>query len=125
MEKHSQAKHGKPVVAPLNHFRIEEQVERIKQEPAWLSGSRNAITLVKEPHLRVVLTVLRKGAKLQEHQTKGPLTLQVLSGSVRFKAAQQALELGPGALVVLESGLGHDVEALEDSAFLVTLWQPS
>ncbi len=120
-----QAKHGKPVVAPLIHFRIEEQVERLKQEPAWLTGSRNAITLVKERNLRVVLVVLRKGAKLQEHQTRGPLTLQVFSGSVRFGAVGQALEVGPGALVVLESGLGHDVEALEESAFLITLLQPS
>ncbi len=72
MEKDSQARHGKPVVAPLIHFRIEEQVERLKQEPAWLAGSRNAITLVKERNLRVVLTVLRKGAKLQEHRSIRP-----------------------------------------------------
>ena len=34
MVDNPQAKHGKPIVAPILHFRIEEQVERIKQEPA-------------------------------------------------------------------------------------------
>lgn len=119
-----QARPDRPVVAPLLQFRIEEQMERLKQEHAWLSGSRNAITLIKEPNLRVVLTVLRKGTTLHEHQTGGPLTLQVLSGSVSFRAPGHALEIGPGGLVVLESAIVHEVEALEESAFLLTLVQP-
>lgn len=53
--------------------------------------------LVKEGNLRVVLTVLKKRTKLQEHRTRGPLTLQVLSGSVRFSAAGRALEMGQEA----------------------------
>jgi len=121
MAEESQARPDRPEAAPVVHFRIDEQVERLKKEPAWRSGSRNAITLTKEPALRVVLTVLRKGTRLEEHQARGPLTFQVLSGSVRFKAAGRSLEMGPGELLALESALGHQVEALEDSAFLLTL----
>ena len=43
--------------------RLQSAVERLKQEPTWGSGDRNAITLTKEPALRLVTTVLRKGAK--------------------------------------------------------------
>ncbi len=118
-----QGEHGKPTGGPLVLFRIEEQVKRLKQEPAWLSGSRNAITLVKQPALRMVLTVLKKGTRVLEHQTSASLTFQVLSGSIRFQAAGQTLELQTGGLVVLESAIAHEIEALEESAFLLTLAQ--
>ncbi len=119
-----EARPDRPVVAPVAEFRLAEQVARLKQEPAWISGSRNAITLVKEPALRVVLTVLKKGARLEEHQAGGPLTFQVLSGSVRLGVADRGLEVRAGGLIILRSALAHTVEALEESAFLLTLVQP-
>ena len=60
-------------------------------------------------------------AKLSEHQAAGPLTFHVLSGSVTFRAGGRAEALGAGELIVLESAIAHDVEALEESACLLTL----
>lgn len=77
--------------------------------------------LLKERGLRVVLALLHAGTRLDPHHAPGPLTLQVLSGRVRLAAGRQALELGPGVLVALESALEHDVEAVEESALLLTL----
>ena len=79
------------------------------------------ITLVKEPALRVVLMLLGRGPKISEHQAAGPLTFQVLSGSVTFRAGRRAARLGSGELVVLEAAVAHEVEALEESACLLTL----
>jgi quercetin dioxygenase-like cupin family protein len=115
----------RPLIAPTLYFQLEVQLERLKQEPTWLTGSSNAITLAKGPLLRVVLTVIRKGGKLREHRIKGPLTLQVLSGLIRFTASGHVRDMGPGALVALEPALKHDVEALQESAFLLTLVPPS
>ncbi|HET7854097.1 MAG TPA: cupin domain-containing protein [Candidatus Methylomirabilis sp.] len=125
MTHNPQARPDRPGVAPLLSFRIEDELARLKHEPTWLTGSRNAITLVKKGALRMVLTALRKGTKLHEHHASGSLTLQVVSGSVRFQAAERTLEMGTGEVVVLESGVKHEVEALEESAFLLTLVQPS
>jgi len=36
----------------------------------------------------------------------------------------QAVELGSGELMCLESGIHHDVKALEESAFLITISWP-
>ncbi len=116
-----QARPDRPAVAGLFHVQIAEEVERLKQESTWRSGARNAITLTKEGPLRVVLIVLRAGAKLHEHQTGGPLMLQALSGSLRFRTRDRALEMKPGEIVALESALDHEVEALEESAVLLTL----
>jgi quercetin dioxygenase-like cupin family protein len=116
---HSRA--ARPEAVPLAQFGIEAEVQRLKAEPVWQSGSRNAITLTKEPGLRVVLTVLRKGTRLHEHQAGGPLTLQVVSGRLGFHAAGRSLTLSPGEVVVLEGDVAHEVEAIEEAAFLLTL----
>jgi quercetin dioxygenase-like cupin family protein len=51
----------------------------------------------------------------------GPLTFHVLSGSVTFRTGGRAETLRSGELVVLESAIEHEVEALEESACLLTL----
>lgn len=49
------------------------------------------------------------------------MTLSVLSGSIRFRSAETVSEVKAGQLVVLESVLAHEVEALTESALLLTL----
>ena len=115
------ARLDRPVTVPLLHVGFAEQLERLKQESTWRTSGRNAITLSKEPALRLVLLLLGKGTKMPEHQAAGPLTLHVLSGSVAFRAGDRTEEVGSGELIVLESSISHEVEALEESACLLTL----
>ncbi|MGE5445982.1 MAG: cupin domain-containing protein [Ignavibacteriales bacterium] len=110
--------------APLLSFEIEKHIKQLKNEPPWVSGDRNAITLLKTPRLRVVLVALRKGASLREHHAKGPITLFVLSGIIRFSVGEQKCKLESKDLVALDKAIPHDVEAMEDSAFLLTIVQP-
>jgi quercetin dioxygenase-like cupin family protein len=115
------ARPDRPVEVPLIHVQLGEQLERLRQEPTWRTSGRNAITLAKEPGLRVVLMLLGKGTRIPEHQAAGPLTLHVLSGSVTFRTGARAETLASGDLVVLESAIEHEVEALAESACLLTL----
>ena len=115
------ARPDRPVESHLRHLQLREQVERLRQEPTWRTSGRNAITLAKEPELRVVLMLLGRGTKISEHQAAGPLTFHVLSGSVTFRAGARGERLGSGELMVLESAVAHEVEALEESACLLTL----
>ena len=57
---------------PDLHVRLAEHLEQLKREPTWRERGRNAITLTKEPGLRLVLMVLGKGTKISEHQAAGP-----------------------------------------------------
>jgi quercetin dioxygenase-like cupin family protein len=107
----------------LSEFSFSDEIARLKGESSWSLGKRNAITLSKGP-LRVVLVLLKEGARLEEHRARGPMTLQVLSGSIRFRSGETGVELAPGRLVVLEAILSHDVEALADAALLLTLMAP-
>ena len=115
------ARPDRPVEVPLLHLRLREQLERLRQEPTWRTRGRNAITLTKEPGLRLVLMLLGKGTKIAEHRAAGPLTFHVLTGSVTFRAGARVERLEAGELIVLESTVSHEVEALEESACLLTL----
>jgi quercetin dioxygenase-like cupin family protein len=64
---------------------------------------------------------LAKGTRIPDHRAPGPLTLNVLSGSVIFPAGDRTERVGPGELVVLEAAIEHDVEAEEETACLLTL----
>ena len=121
---HSRPERPTPVL-PVLHVRLREQLELLRQEPTWRSSDRNAITLTKEPHLRVVLIALKKGARLHEHQAGGPITIQAAAGSLRLSVGSQILELRAGEIAVLESAIEHEVEALEESGLLLTLVKPT
>jgi quercetin dioxygenase-like cupin family protein len=118
------ARPDRPVAVPLLHVRLAEQLARLEQEPTWRASGHDAITLVKEPALRLVLMRLGPGAKLVEHKTAGPLVLHVLSGSLVFRAGARTERVGSGELIVLEPGIEHEVQAVADSACLLTLGGP-
>ena len=111
----------RPATGPVFHARLGEQLERLRREPAWRAGDRNAITLVKTPALSVVLLAVKEGARLQEHRAEGSVTIQVVSGSVRVDAGGRRVELAPGEVLVLEPGLEHALEAVRESAVLLTI----
>ena len=110
--------------APLLSFSIENEIEKLQSETAWKDGDRNAVTLQKNSRLRVVLISLRKGATLREHKVEGPITLLMISGKIRFIAGDDKINVGANELIVLEKTIPHDVEALEDAVFILTIIQP-
>ncbi len=109
---------------PLLFFELEEEIAQLKKDPEWLSRHRNAVTLVKEPHLSVVLVVLQKGSTLEEHHARGPVTIVVLSGAVRIGMHQETRMVKHSGMVAMEKGIPHNVEALEESALLLTIAEP-
>ena len=100
---------------------IGREVRRLKTEPEWVSGAENGITLVKYPHMRVVLVALRKGKSMHEHKVRGPFSLLVVSGKVVLIAGQAVCQLGAMDIVTLRKSITHDVHAATDSVILLTL----
>lgn len=116
-----QPREKRPEGGPFVHTRLTEDIEHLWAEPAGRDGDRNAITLTKGAGLRLVLTTFRRGAVLREHRAPTAATLHVLAGRMRLRVGDRALELGPGEIVTMEAGLPHAGEAIEDTAFLLTL----
>jgi quercetin dioxygenase-like cupin family protein len=97
----------------------------MRREDAYQREGHTARTLVREQDLRVVLVVMKMGARIAEHQANDTASVHALSGHVRLQLSDKTADLPAGRLLVLERGLRHDVEAVAESAFLLTLgWQP-
>lgn len=112
------------LAAPVMPFDLTKEVAALRSEPAWTQGERNAKTLVKQPDFRVVLTVMKAGTRLAYHEAAARLTVHVLAGRLRLQLLGTTEELGPGHLLALDRDVRHDVVALEESAFLLTLAWP-
>lgn len=102
-------------------FALTATVHSLREEATYLEHGRGGLTLVKNDELRVVVEVLRRGAGLAEHRAPGPITVQVLEGELRFETEGDVLYLRRGELLALPAGRPHAVEAVQDSAFLLTI----
>ena len=99
------------------HRLTEEHLGRAREE----SSGRSAVTVHggREHHLRQTLVALAGGRALGEHESPDEGTLHVLHGRVRLRTGEETWEGEAGDFVKLPPER-HDLEALEDSAILLT-----
>lgn len=95
--------------------------EQAKRAAAAPSG-RSAETVYggHEHVLRQTVIALTAGSSLDDHESPGEATLQVLNGRVRLTAASVSWEGRAGDLLVIPAAR-HALHALEDSAILLTV----
>jgi quercetin dioxygenase-like cupin family protein len=112
----------RPAEGGCIQVKLDEQAARLRRQLDDSGRDREAVSLVKDYGLNVMMMSLRQGVRLHEHITKGPLALQVISGRINFKvnASGVAIEVAAGSMVALDREIIHSVEALEDSTLLLT-----
>ena len=93
----------------------------LKREITWRTGRRNAVTLLKQPGLRLVLVALKAGAEVADHQTDTPVILQGLEGRAAVRMDGDEHVLTAGQVLTMRPGLTHAVHAQSEAAFLLTL----
>lgn len=109
----------RPTAGEMISFDVMDEAARLKTRPEWSSATRLAASLVKDDALNILLMVLKKGARLAEHRTKGPIAVHVLSGSVRFGAGSKHADLLSGNIAALDREIEHELEAVEESVVLL------
>ena len=73
-----------------------------------------------EHALRQTLIALTAGTGLDEHESPGEATLQVIEGRVKLSSAEAGWEGSPGDHIVIPRSR-HALHALEDSVVLLTV----
>ena len=95
--------------------------KRLREEKSYEDHGRSVLSLVHGPSLRAMLTAIAAGRRTGERRVVGPSTIQVLEGEVRFEAGEEQHELSAGGMLILESNVSYEAEALTNAAFLQTL----
>lgn len=95
-----------------------------REHKPWKSGLYSKL-LLKADDLRLVLIAMETGAKIKEHHADGSISIHVVEGTLNIHVQGQAQELHAGQILTLAAGIKHDVEAREESAFLLTISWPS
>lgn len=70
----------RPGAGRMLSLKVMDEAARLKAKPEWSSASRLAVSLVKDDALNILLMLLKKGARLAEHRTKGPIAVHPCSG---------------------------------------------
>lgn len=105
----------------MNKFSLTALVRQHLQAAADAPAGRSASTVHggHETVMRQTLIALMAGQRLDEHENPGEATVHVLHGRVRLTSGEVEWEARAGDLVIVPDAR-HGVEALEDSAFLLT-----
>jgi quercetin dioxygenase-like cupin family protein len=110
----------------LLQFDLGKEIKELRKEESWNQETgRSSKTLVKYHDLRIVLILMKAKTRMHEHKTPARISVQTISGHIRLHLPKRAVDLPAGNLVALDQCLEHDVEALEESAFLLSIsWPP-
>jgi quercetin dioxygenase-like cupin family protein len=111
---------------PLLQFDLSSELSQLHEDESWKQpAGRSSKTLVKHRDMRIVLIAMKANTRMHEHTAAARISVHTLSGHVRLHLPGQVVELPAGRLLALAECVPHDVEAAEDSAFLLTLsWPP-
>jgi quercetin dioxygenase-like cupin family protein len=111
------------MTADFAQFDLMREIADSERQKPWSAGIHARI-LTKKPDFRVVLISMETAARLKEHHVDGTSSVQVLKGQIRYSTGGQAHVLQTGSFIILGTSIAHEVESLEESAFLLTISWP-
>lgn len=125
LESHAQLTRLPGLADPVLQFDLSKEIEQLRTKESWerVTG-RSSETLVKQQDFRVILILMKANTRMGEHRAEGRISIHTLQGRICVHLRDQKIELPAGRLLALDCGLHHDVESLEESAFLLTISWP-
>jgi hypothetical protein len=129
-------------VGALRMPELAQEIDALHHEAAWCQTGCCAKTLAIRPDVSTMLFALKHGCRIRVDPASGGVLLRVVAGHVElhvgdvwdelpylirhtegacsfFSLYDHNIDLPAGSMVVVEPALPHDIEALDDSAFLL------
>jgi quercetin dioxygenase-like cupin family protein len=120
----SDTREARPMIAPLMQFALDIEADSLRLEPQYRTGDRNSRTLAKETDLRVLVSVLREGAALDEQDGDARATVQIIDGTATLEVNGAEAHLGPAEIAVIDRAQPWVLRADSDCAVLLTFAFP-
>ena len=77
--------------------------------------------LFKSADVAIVGVAMDAGAVMRDHVAQAPVLIQLVEGHAAVQVRNSRADLAAGALLHLDGGLRHSVEAFEPTRFLLIL----
>jgi quercetin dioxygenase-like cupin family protein len=120
----TESRGARPLMEGLMVFGLRAEIDGLRSEAPYTEGDRNAATLAKEVDFRLLLSVLRSGASLDEEDGDARASIQVLDGRAALRMEGETSELAEGDVAVIDAGRPWFLTAQTDCAVLLTLAWP-
>jgi quercetin dioxygenase-like cupin family protein len=100
---------------------LNSEIGSLHRDEDWRIKGITRKALVRYSDFRLTLIAMKSATRIEEHHNPGRISVHTVAGHIRMRAAGQIFDLPKGYVLVLDRAVRHDVEALEDSAFLLTV----
>jgi quercetin dioxygenase-like cupin family protein len=102
-------------------FDLAEEADALRLEDGWRNNGHSAKSLAKHRDMTIVLITMKPDTRMKEHRTDGAVSIHVLAGHIEVHVGTKTVDAPMGSLLVLDRALSHDVEALDDSTFVLSV----
>lgn len=102
-------------------FDIPTIIVNLKQEKSWIEGELSSVILLNSSSVKVLLTILHGGTEVISYQANDSITFQIIDGSLILHIREESIVLGKDELITLTEKVRYSFDAVEETAFLMTL----
>ena len=100
---------------------LDDAYEELIDEPHEPVDGHRQITVAHRKGLTIVLFHFEEGGHIPDHQVDGEISLHVLEGDLAIETPDNSHRVRAGQMLILEPGVGHDVEANAETRMLLTI----
>jgi quercetin dioxygenase-like cupin family protein len=107
--------------AAENMFDMQDALRKLRHEDSPERAGHKQITLDQYGPVTMVLFAFDAGGALKDHKAAGVVTIQALEGELIVRTEAHEYKLRPNMMVMLSPNVRHSVEAVKQSAMLLTV----
>jgi len=102
-------------------FDLRATAAQLETESGEGQSGHRQIALYKHDKATLALFRFEQGGRMPAHRARGTVIVQVIEGKLSLDVAGEGHVLEAGGVLVLASGVEHDVHALEATLMLLTV----
>lgn len=101
-------------------FSLDDELETLRNSPDWLTGIARK-KLIQYPGFQISLRRMKPNTRIPEHFNPCHICVQTVFGHIRMHADGKTFDLPSSKCLVIDRAVIHDVGAVDESAFLLTV----